>query len=62
MCFRALLLGSVGVKISQAMASAFAPEKGFYSANGVLFTERDPKVEVLRQAVSCLGIARNESP
>lgn len=49
--FRPILYGSVGVELAEAIARAFGIQEGLYLANGVLMTERDPKVQETRNLV-----------
>lgn len=52
--YRAILYGTIGVEIGEAIAQAFGPVKGFYLSNGALLSNRDSKVATLREIVSDL--------
>ncbi|CAL8074169.1 unnamed protein product [Orchesella dallaii] len=46
-----LLLGSVGVEIGEAIAQAFGIEQGLYGSGGNLMSDKDSKVQIIRDMI-----------
>ncbi|ODM93644.1 Endothelin-converting enzyme 1 [Orchesella cincta] len=46
-----LLLGSVGVEIGEAIAQAFGIEQGLYGPDGKLMSDKDAKVQIMRDLI-----------